>query len=104
MPSLSMAAVLALGLFVGRLLSAEMGGEALAHQADRSASRFTTGQSDGAEEDTSDNWESAALDEDEDGEAELEELFILATAGDFTADDWDLSQNSEKAEPKEGTF
>ncbi len=91
LPSLSMAAVAVLGLFLGRSWEAtQPGGDPSAgaqveidvHDADDSGSRAVA---------------IVALDEEQ-GEpldAELEDLLLLATAGDFSAEDWDLSRAPE---------
>lgn len=83
MPTLSMAAVALLGLFVGQGLSG----------VDHSQTSLTNNSD-----------EVLALDIDVAKEAEIDELLILATAGDFAADDWDLSHDPEMSNPEEGTF
>lgn len=104
MPSLSIAAVAALGLFVGRTLSEEPMVDSWAQSSDL-AEVVTDGDSaiDRSNRSaTSVAIAESSLDENE-SDAELDELLVLATAGDFVVDDWDLSEAPE-SEPQEGTF
>lgn len=93
MPTLSLAAVALLGIFVGRGLSNMESSEATATLAKSEPGRVSNDS----------NQANGDLDEEQ-SETELEELLILATAGDFSPDDWDLSQNPEASEVQEGTF
>lgn len=98
LPTLSMAAVALLGLFVGRGLP---GPEHVV-----SSTEYLS--SDGADFNeiafTSERGSSEGLEgELTESDAELDELLILATAGNFAADDWDLSRWRDD-EPEEGTF
>lgn len=106
MPSLAMAAVAVLGLFVGRGLSGP--GDVVSATEDLRSAQVGTSKS-GPEElgeatpgeanDSTGALESSTSE----NETELDELLVLATAGDFTVDDWDLSEAPDDP-PEEGTF
>lgn len=101
-PSLSMAAVAFLGIFVGRALSIEENFSATTHaRAPAHKPAGNDADSNQKTPSTAGETEATGLAEQDD---ELDELLILATAGDFAADDWDLSQNPEVNEPDKGTF
>lgn len=103
LPSLSMAAVALLGLFVGRGLPSGASFPSAATQTKAPAQEVVSASDDSIQESPSTDLEAGALSIEDDDE-ELDELLILATAGDFAADDWDLSQNLEVNDPEEGTF
>lgn len=100
-PTLSMAAVALLGLFVGRELAGPDNTQASVSSAMSAAGSV---RSDVEHDNRELSEEPKAPDVDLDKEADLDELLVLATAGDFTADDWDLSQDPEASEIQEGTF
>lgn len=104
LPSLSMAAVALFGLFVGRGLASVVSFPSAATQAIAPAQEVMRGSDDSFQESPSTDWEAGALGMLDDDADELDELLILATAGDFSADDWDLSQNPRADETDEGTF
>lgn len=98
LPSFAMAAVAVLGLFLGRSWETSQPSTATYSVAEVSTAHGTRPS------DIETPITSLETEGDEGLNSELEDLLLLATAGEFSADDWDLSRTPDPDAFEEETF